>query len=109
VSRVAVSATQTRIAEELRGRPFIGDHEAAQSDYVPRRPNGTRYQVREFPINRALAAESVHGEEMIIHNPVRGEDLNILVSAAPVRRDAQIVAAVSVFQDISTLRAFERQ
>jgi signal transduction histidine kinase len=65
--------------------------------------------VREFPINRALGGEDVHGEEMVIHNPVRGEDLNILVSAAPVRRDGEIVAAVSVFQDISTLRAFERQ
>ncbi|HYU81545.1 MAG TPA: histidine kinase dimerization/phospho-acceptor domain-containing protein, partial [Candidatus Polarisedimenticolia bacterium] len=103
------AVTRNRIADELLGRPFTGDHEAAQSDYVPRRPNGTRYQVGEFPINRALAGEDVHGEEMIIHNPVRGEDLNILVSAAPVRRDGEIVAAVSVFQDISTLRAFERQ
>jgi len=31
------------------------------------------------------------------------------VSAAPVRRDGEIVAAVSVFQDITHLRAFERQ
>src|SRR5438105_14626228 len=46
---------------------------------------------------------------MEIHNVARGEDLSVLVSAAPVRRDGEIVAAVSVFQDISELRAFERQ
>ncbi|TME63231.1 MAG: hypothetical protein E6I51_04950 [Chloroflexi bacterium] len=49
------------------------------------------------------------GEEIIVRNPTRGVDLNILASAAPVRRDGEIVAAVSVFQDITELRAFERQ
>ncbi|MEK6227495.1 MAG: ATP-binding protein [Chloroflexota bacterium] len=70
---------------------------------------GTRYDVRDFPIMRALEGEDVRGEETVIHNPARGEDLNVLVSAAPVRRDGEIVAAVSVFQDITQLRAFERQ
>jgi len=83
--------TRNRIADELLGRPFTGDDEA------------------EFPLARALAGEDVRGEEMVIHNPVRNEDLNILISAAPIRRDGEIVAAVSVFQDISKLRAFERQ
>jgi len=103
------AVTRNRVADELLGRPFTGDQEAARGDYVPRRPNGTRYEIREFPITRALAGEDVRGEEMIIRNPARGEDLNILVSAAPVRRDGEIVAAVSVFQDITELRAFERQ
>jgi len=66
-------------------------------------------ELRDFPINRALDGEDVRGEEMVIHNAVRDEDLSILVSAAPVRRHGEIVAAVSVFQDISKLRAFERQ
>ncbi len=66
-------------------------------------------EIRDFPIMRALEGEDVRGEEMVIHNPARGEDLNVLVSAAPVRRDGEIVAAVSVFQDITQLRAFERQ
>jgi signal transduction histidine kinase len=101
--------TRNRVADELLGRPFTGDNEAAQIDYVPRHPNGTRYQIRDFPIMRGLEGEEVRGEEMIIHNPARGQDLNILVSAAPVRRDGEIVAAVSVFQDITQLRAFERQ
>jgi len=101
--------TRNRVADELLGRPFTGDQEAAQFDYVPRRPNGTSYKIHEFPITRALEGEDVRGEEMVIRNPARGEDLNILVSAAPVRRDGEIVAAVSVFQDITPLRAFERQ
>jgi len=95
--------------DELLGRPFTGDFEAAPSGYVPRRPDGRPYEIRDFPINRALAGESVRGEEMLLHNPLRNEDLNILVSAAPVRRDGEIVAGVSVFQDITQLRAFERQ
>jgi signal transduction histidine kinase len=70
---------------------------------------GTRYEVRDFPIMRALEGEDLRGEEMVIHNPSRDEDLNVLVSAAPVRRNGEIVAAVSVFQDITQLRAFERQ
>jgi len=53
---------------------------------------------------RYYRGEEVRGEELIIQNPARGEDLNILVSAAPVRRDGEIVAAVSVFQDITKLR-----
>jgi signal transduction histidine kinase len=101
--------TRNRVADELMGRPFTGDYEAARVDYVPRHPDGARYDISQFPIMRALQGEDVHGEEMIIHNPVRGEDLNILVSAAPVRRDDEIVAAVSVFQDITQLREFERQ
>ena len=81
------AVTRNRIADELLGTTEIPD----------------------FPISRALDGEDVRGEEMVIHNPVRDEDLSILVSAAPVRRAGEIVAAVSVFQDISKLRAFERQ
>jgi len=101
--------TRNRVADELLGQPFTGNNVAARTDYVPRRPNGSPYEVSEFPINRAIGGESIRGEELVIRNPARGEDLNILVSAAPVRRDGEIVAAVSVFQDITQLRAFERQ
>jgi signal transduction histidine kinase len=101
--------TRNRVADELLGRPFTGDYESARADYTPRRPDGKRYEIAEFPIMRALGGEIVRGEEMVIYNPMRGEDLNVLVSAAPVRRDGKIVAGVSVFQDITELRAFERQ
>ena len=101
--------TRNRVADELLGQPFTWDQEAARLDFAPRHPNGTRYEIRDFPITRALDGEDVRGEEMVIRNPVRGADLNILVSAAPVRRAGEIVAAVSVFQDITQLRAFELQ
>jgi len=103
------AVTRNRVADELLGRPFTGDFQTSRSDYLPRRPDGRPYEIRDVPINRALAGESVRGEEMLLHNPQRNEDLNILVSAAPVRRDGEIVAGVSVFQDITQLRAFERQ
>jgi signal transduction histidine kinase len=101
--------TRNKVADELLGRPFTGDWEAAQRDYVPRHPDGKRYETRDVPIMRALEGEDVRSEEMVLHNPARREDLNVLVSAAPVRREGEIVAAVSVFQDITRLRAFERQ
>lgn len=101
--------TRNRVADELLGRPFTTNREETPADSIPRHPNGTEYEMRDVPIMRALEGEDVHGEEMIVHNPVRDVDLNILVSAAPVRRDGEIVAAVSVFQDITELRAFERQ
>jgi PAS domain S-box-containing protein len=103
------AVTRNRIADELLGRPFTGLREDARGQHTPRRPDGRRYEVRDFPITRALEGDHVRGEEMVIYNPERGEDLNVLVSAAPVRRDGEIVASVSVFQDITKLRAFERQ
>ena len=81
------AVTRNRVADELLGEYEIGD----------------------LPIMRALNGEDIRGEEIVIYNPARGEDLNILLSAAPVRRDGAIVGAVSVLQDISKLRAFERQ
>src|SRR5206468_10005399 len=105
-----LTPTGNKPAGGLLGRPFSGDFESARADSVPRRPDGRPYEVADFPVMRALLrGEIVHGEEMEIHNVARGEDLNILASAAPVRRDGEIVAAVSVFQDITELRAFERQ
>ena len=97
-----------RTAEELFGHPIMATDDP--DDYAPRHADGRPYVGRESPIMRALdSGESVNGEEIIVRNPTRGVDLNILASAAPVRRDGEIVAAVSVFQDITELRAFERQ
>ena len=109
VMRTDGAVTRNRVADELLGRPFTGDYEAARLDYDPRRADGTKYDVRDFPLRRALRGDDIRGEEMLLHNAIRGQDLNLLISAAPVRRDGEIVAAVSVFQDITTLRAFERQ
>ena len=110
VMRRNLTTTRNKTADDLLGRPFSGDFESARADSVPRRPDGRPYEVADFPVMRALLrGENVHGEEMEIHNVARGEDLSVLVSAAPVRRDGEIVAAVSVFQDITQLRAFERQ
>ena len=110
VMRRNLTTTRNKTADELLGRPFSGDFAATQADHVPRRPDGRPYEVADFPIMRALLrGESVHGEEMLIHNAARGEELSVLVSAAPVRREGEIVAAVSVFQDITQIRAFERQ
>jgi signal transduction histidine kinase len=59
---------------------------------------------------RALErGEEVRGGEIVIHNAKRDADLSVLVSAAPIRKGGEIIAAVSVFQDITPLRAFEKE
>src|SRR5213078_4540167 len=57
-----LAATVAGERDELLGRPFTGDFQSAQSDYAPRRPDGRPYEIRDFPINRALAGENVRGE-----------------------------------------------
>ena len=110
VMRMNGVVTRNRTADELLGRKFDGNFATATRDHQPRRRDGTPYIDRDFPVMRSLyRGEEVRGEEVLLHNPTRGEDRSLLVSAAPVRRDGEIVAAVSVFQDISELRAFERQ
>ena len=110
VMRMNGVVTSNRSADELLGGKFDGNFATATRDYQPRRRDGTPYLDRDFPVMRSLyRGESVRGEEVVLHNPIRDEDRSLLVSAAPVRRDGEIVAAVSVFQDISELRAFERQ
>jgi len=76
----------------------------------PRRLDGTPYRPDETPLIRALQrGELVHGEQLVIKNSSTQTEIPVLVSAAPVRREGEIVAAVSVFQDISSLKAIEAQ
>ena len=72
--------------------------------------DGRRLEARELPVVRALQGETVVGEEISYERP-DGERIDLLTSAAPVDLDAtgEITGAVAVFQDITQLRALERQ
>ena len=72
--------------------------------------DGRRLEARELPVVRALHGETVVGEEIAYERP-DGERIDLLTSAAPVDLDAtgEITGAVAVFQDITQLRALERQ
>jgi signal transduction histidine kinase len=85
--------------------PLAGDFDGA--GVTP--AGGVRHGNGETHILRALRrGDVVHGEQMLLRNASGGET-PILASAAPVRRDGKIVAAVAVFQDISALKAIEAQ
>lgn len=65
------------------------------------KPDGTRYELEEFPLARALRGETVAAERL----QIAGEDGKrsfLSVSAAPVfDRAGRIIAAVSLFEDVT--------
>jgi PAS domain S-box-containing protein len=92
----------------LGGDPpaLIGD---TLSYYRSRTPDGHALGLPEHPTTRALRGESVRGEEVIIDYAGTGPELHILVNALPFRHDEQIEGALVVFQDITALKAVERE
>jgi PAS domain S-box-containing protein len=71
------------------------------------RADGSPLSMEDVPGLRALAGETVIGEEFRITHPVHGEVL-ILVSAAPLTTlDGAVVGAVVSFRDISNWRRVE--
>lgn len=77
--------------------------------YEMYRPDGSRYGLADVPLSRSLRGDVVRGEEMLIRGTPRGHEIVLLVSSAPLRgADGAVVAAMSVFQDITALKSRER-
>jgi signal transduction histidine kinase len=76
-----------------------------------RRIDGASAESRYHPLARAVfAGEVVRGDQLIVPNPVTGQDVPILVNSAPLRdAGGQSAGGVAVFQDISPLRDLDRQ
>ena len=72
--------------------------------------DGRRLSAGELPLLRALQGDTVVGDEMVYERP-DGTRIDILTSAAPVELDdsGAITSAVAIFQDITPIRALERQ
>ncbi|MHB0937355.1 MAG: PAS domain S-box protein [Armatimonadota bacterium] len=68
-------------------------------------PDGRPYPLHEVPARLAMQGQVLSNVELIVHRPDGKHWL--LISAAPVRIDARIVAAVAVFTDITGLRKAE--
>ena len=75
-------------------------------------PDGSALAVEDMPIPRALAGDTVIGKEVLYVRP-DGRRLDLLYNAAPIftitHLGRQVAAAVCTFQDISQLKALERQ
>ncbi len=75
-------------------------------------PDGDQLAVEDMPIPRALAGDTVIGQQVVYQRP-DGSRLDLLYNAAPImtttKTGRHITAAVCTFQDISRLKALERQ
>jgi PAS domain S-box-containing protein len=72
------------------------------------RPDGSAYQLEEFPLFRALQGETIAGELLEIAGP-EGEHVVINVRAAPVRElQGRITGAVSLLEDVTVRAAWDR-
>ncbi|MHB9130215.1 MAG: sensor histidine kinase [Armatimonadota bacterium] len=62
---------------------------------------------RHWPTSRALQGKIITAQELILQGP-NGVTLPVLVHAAPIKIDKQIVAAVCVVEDITALKDADR-
>ncbi len=93
-SRLFGSRAQGKTLADFEGTPLF-------------HPDGRRYTVAEFPLSRALRSESVQAEECQSIG-TQGEPRTLIISAAPVLdRAGNIVAAVTVFSDITARTRME--
>ncbi len=101
---------QNRATEALLGMeaPAIEALREFWRNTVVRRSTGERIPPSEWPAMRALAGETVFGQELIAQLPT-GRTLSILVSAAPIRdHDGVVTGAAVGFQDVSHMHEVAR-
>ncbi len=77
---------------------------------IARYLDGSLYPVAALPLVRAVVrGEVVRGEQFLLRHHRTGQDVPVLANAAPLRNpDGQVVGGVVAFQDITTLKEFER-
>jgi len=97
-----------RAAERLLGRALPVGAKLYSLEVARFKPGGTLYEVDELPLPRSLRGETCYGVEIEVKQP-GGRVVNTLCSSAPLYDVAgRIVAAVSIFQDITELRELDR-
>lgn len=76
----------------------------------PRYVEGAALSPDALPVASCLRGTGVTGEQLNVLNAERGCDVTVLINAAPLS-DARgvVTGAVVVFQDITSLRAFEQE
>ena len=97
-------AAQTLLGRDLAGTPLTG------IDFHARSPGGASLPTEMRPTLRALAGEVAQAVQVVNRIPSTGEDIPFLINSAPLRdAGGAIIGAVTVFQDISTIKELERQ
>jgi len=103
------------MAADLMGPDIVGrsmarvEREAAALSDI-RRLDGTPYPAEDLPLERSVGrGEEVRGVQLLLRHAADGHDIPALLNSAPLRDDAgAITGAVLVFQDITTIKNFER-
>jgi two-component system, OmpR family, phosphate regulon sensor histidine kinase PhoR len=102
------------VAEKLWGRETPNNIRAEEyaATFTFYTLDGELLALKDMPIPRALAGDTIIGQEVIYERP-DGTHIDLLYNAAPIYtsipQGRQIIAAVCTFQDISELKALERQ
>jgi PAS domain S-box-containing protein len=97
--------------EARRQLPVVRGHDPASGLSTPRNlylPSGEPIPLDRMPIARALAGESVDGEEYMLRRP-DGISVPLLISARPVHDGDAIVGGVALARDISAIKELERR
>jgi len=103
------------MATDLMGPDIVGrsmarvEREAAALSDI-RRLDGTPYPAEDLPLERSVGrGEEVRGVQLLLRHAADGHDIPALLNSAPLRDAARaITGAVLVFQDITTIKNFER-
>jgi len=103
------------MAADLMGPDIVGrsmariEREATAVSDI-RRLDGTPYPDEDLPLERSVSrSEDVRGVQLLLRHAADGHDIPALLNSAPLRDAAgAITGAVLVFQDITTIKNFER-
>lgn len=99
-------------AEQLWGKPAPEQIQTAgyAAEFPCYGPDGEPLTAEQLPLPRALSGETVIGQELTYMRP-DGEPMDLLCNAAPIfEGDSGIISGgVVVFQDITRMKALERQ
>ena len=104
--RVSLNRAATALlGVDLLGQPLAQDFNSA------RRMDSTPYANNDLPVLRSMrTGEAIVGEQMLLRNLTTGNDTPILLSSGPLRaEEGTIEGSVAVMQDISSIKASERE
>ena len=100
-----------REIDRLVGVPREDDSPLAryETSVTSLRPNGTRYEAHELPLQRALDSGEMTRAEEIVFKRGDGSRVNTLVNASPIKSpEGDLIGAIAVIQDMTPLDEIER-
>lgn len=103
-------AAMDTLGLDLNGQQLVTSEDNATVSYGARYLDGSPCPFTELPLQRAaLRGEELRGQQLIVRNATTGQDVPVLINAAPLHdASGALAGGVAVFQDITTLRDLDR-